>query len=60
MIPTDTQTIWLLAKTNGADNRQEMLPVNGWKWPKDGFLTRRLEELRKERLKEQGDEQRKD
>jgi hypothetical protein len=52
---TDTQKIFLLAKINGTDNRQDRLPHNGWTWPR-GWLAHRLEyldQIRKERADEQ-------
>ena len=49
---TDLQKIFLLSRVNGADNCQELLPVNGWTWPTGTFLQTRLEQLKKE----QGDE----
>lgn len=49
---TDTQKIFMLAKINGADNHQELLPNNGWTWPVKTWLSKRRDEL-----KERGDEQ---
>jgi len=51
---TDTQKIFLLAKTNGTDNHQELLPNNGWTWPKQTWLSNRLKE-RKEKSDERHD-----
>jgi len=42
---TDTQKIFLLAKINGTDNRQDLLPNNGWTWPKQTWLQKRLSEI---------------
>jgi len=50
---TDTQKIFLLAKINGTDNRQDLLPNNGWTWPKKSWLAERLEKVRKDRDDEQ-------
>jgi len=44
---TDTQKIFLLARINGTDNRQDLLPNNGWTWPKQTWLTKRFDELKK-------------
>lgn len=46
---TDTQKIFMLAKINGQDNHQELLPNNGWTWPQKSWLSERLEKIRKER-----------
>jgi hypothetical protein len=54
MTTTDWQKIFLLSTVNGADNYQEMLPSNGWQFPRETWLQRRLKELKQE----QNDEQR--
>ena len=49
---TDTEKIFSLSKVNGADYHGELLPIAGWEFPKDTWLQRRLEALRKERTYE--------
>lgn len=50
---TDVQKIFLLSQHNGTDNRQDLLPNNGWTWPKSTWLSKRLEQIRKEQSHEQ-------
>lgn len=43
---TDIEKVFMLSKANGQDNCQDMLPVNGWTWPADTWLKRRIEQLK--------------
>lgn len=45
---TDVQKIFALSKVYGTNNRQDLLPHNGWTWPKQTWLTKRLDEIKKE------------
>jgi hypothetical protein len=45
---TELQKIWLLSRVNGQDNHQELLPRRHIEWPRDGYLTRRLAEKRRD------------
>lgn len=49
MIPTEIQRIFLLSRANGTDNRQDLLPVNGWKWPDQTWLQRRLAKIKEKK-----------
>lgn len=46
MNETDYQRIFQLSVVNGQDNLQHLLPVNGWTWPRDTWLERRMAEIR--------------
>ena len=48
MTLTDWQKIFSLSVINGNENFQHLLPVNGWEFPKQTWLQKRLDEIRKE------------
>ncbi len=45
---TEWQKIFLLSVVNGADNCQDILPANGWQFPRETWLQQRLEKIRKD------------
>ena len=49
---TDWQKVFIMSTVNGADNCQDMLPSNGWEFPRETWLQKRLEELRAVERKE--------
>jgi hypothetical protein len=54
-IMTDWQKIFIMSTVNGADNCQDMLPRNGWEYPRETWLQKRLEELKEERKEDKHD-----
>jgi hypothetical protein len=42
------QLVFNQSKVNGAEYFGDRLPSNSWDWPKDTFLQKRLEELKKQ------------
>jgi hypothetical protein len=43
------QLVFTQSKVNGAEYFGDRLPSNSWDWPKDTFLQKRLNELKKRR-----------
>jgi hypothetical protein len=43
------QLVFNQSKVNGAEYFGDRLPSHSWHWPKDTFLQRRLDELKKRR-----------
>jgi hypothetical protein len=43
------QLVFNQSKVNGAEYFGDRLPSNSWEWPKDTFLQKRLNELKKRR-----------
>jgi hypothetical protein len=48
------QLVFDQSKVNGAEYFGDRLPSNSWQWPKDTFLQKRLNELKKQRLESVG------
>ena len=46
-IPTDTEKIFLLSRANGAAYQGDLLPAYRWDWPKNGWLTKRREAIKR-------------
>lgn len=44
------QLVFNQSKVNGAEYFGERLPNNSWDWPKDTFLQKRLNELKRQRV----------
>ena len=43
------QLVFNQSRVNGAEYYGERLPINSWDWPKNTFLQKRLNELKKSR-----------
>ena len=44
---TDNQKLFLLSKANGTNNRQDLLPHNGWQFPQQTWLQKRLQQIKR-------------
>jgi hypothetical protein len=53
--PQDWLRVFELARVNGADNNQRLLPNNGWKFPRDTWLQGRLTELKRKDCEKRND-----
>jgi hypothetical protein len=44
---TAVQQVFSQSCVNGNDNGQDLLPVNGWRWPRHTWLERRRKRVRR-------------